>query len=274
MQREIMEAEINKRRAKFLADQEFAKWQRNKTELEIVDEFARLQEWRHKIWFVDPHVSLLQTQPEFKLSTNLLTNRYYRNAAAIAFEYNNSVPNYNASSILINGLRFVAFEAPSHKSISAFQAMLKNLGVTHVVRLTPQFENEVETCFPYWHDNLLREAKINYVFTDNWYDNMGGDAQELLTLIENTRKVQHSEQLIGVHCYAGVARSGTFITGYVLLNEIDQQLAAGRNVAELEISIEKIIKDLSLQRFYMVGQPTQYVTLHKLVALYLDKSKR
>ena len=96
-----------------------------------------------------------------------------------------------------------------------------NIKVTHLVRLTPEFEKDVEKSFAYWKNNLTihdgvtylkipldsdvpnQPYIVSYAWTDTWIDHASGDPQ------------------------------------------------------------------LSLQRFYMVGQPTQYVTLYRLVDHYL-----
>jgi protein tyrosine phosphatase len=147
-----------------------------------------------------------------------------------------------------------------------------------------------------------------YFSTDNWLDGTGYNAEELLDLILEVKKAAdiYAQQIhknkksnfitkkinsktfqktkdtpkpaekvfIACHCHAGVGRTGTFIAGFLLIDEIDRQIKEGVSLEKLNISVEKIVKQLSLQRPYMVQKPQQYVTLYRLVGVYINRLKK
>jgi protein tyrosine phosphatase len=170
--------------------------------------------------------------------------------------------------------------------------LLHNYNATHLVRLTPAKEGGHEKCYPYWdrrdeltlstqehylniplesEENNPEPYKLRYVAIDTWKDHQSGDPDALLGLILQARKGHDSSSLMAVHCHSGVARTGTFISGFLLLDEIDRHFAEKKTLENLNISIEKTVMQLSLQRFYMVGKPEQYLTLYRLVDLYVNK---
>lgn len=282
-----MEHEFKRRNKIFLGNKDFVLWEINKPTEEIINEFEQLQKWRQSIWYADPTADTVESQPDFMISQELAISGRYRYPRLIAFEYNNTDPSYNSSTIMLNGLHFLALEAPSQQTVKHFNYLVHNHKVTHLVRLTPEFEKDVEKSFAYWKNNLTTHDGVTYLkipldsdvpnqpyivryaWTDTWIDHASGDPQQLLEIIMQVRDSHQSSSLIAVHCHSGVARTGTFIAAFVLIHEVDCQRANGIPTKDIKISIEKTVKQLSLQRFYMVGQPTQYVTLYRLVDHYL-----
>lgn len=281
---------FKKRSEAFLNKKEHTPWSMNRKKEEILEEFDKLTQWRESLWYVDPTASTLESHKDFMISQELLINHHYRKPHLIAFEYNYTDASYNSSTIVLNGLKFLALEAPSKASIENFNNLMNNFQVTHLVRLTPATENGTEKCYPYWpgfvetgastHEsflNILLESeendplpyKLRYVWTDAWEDHQSGSPEELLDLILQARIGHTPSSLMAVHCHSGVARTGTFIAGFILLNEIDQQITKGVKPTNLKISVEKVVAELSLQRLYMVGKPAQYLTLYRLVDLYV-----
>lgn len=284
------EASFKKRAEKFLANKQYRPWSMNINKEEILAEFERMTQWREALWYVDPKAKTLESHEDFMISQNLLINHRYRKPHLIAFAYNNTDTSYNSDTIILNGLKFLALEAPSKASIESFLNLMHNFQVTHLVRLTPATENGGEKSYPYWVRHVETDAatqesflniplesedgdplpyKLRYVGIDTWKDHTSGSPDELLDLILKARKGYTPSSLMAVHCHSGVARTGTFIAGFILLNEIDQQIAKGVKPADIKVSIEKTVAQLSLQRFYMVGKPAQYLTLYRLVDLYI-----
>jgi protein tyrosine phosphatase len=281
----------------FLKGKQYHPWQFNRPDTEIIEEFKTLDEWRFHTWYSDITRDVLISRPDFMIAQDLLEKGYFfKRPHLIAFDYNNTDNTFNSSSIVLNGYRFLALEAPKLPTLGNFFRLLQNHRVTQLVRLTSAEENGEEKSYPYWPGNVeenskkqtllnipfhsegLKNSKYNYVLKyyplESWKDNRGIDPSILLNLIEKVRKDYDPENgLLACHCTGGVGRTGTFIAGFLLLQEIDRQIAAGISIDALNISIEKIVTQLALQRVHMVAKPAQYVTLYRLVDLYVKNLK-
>lgn len=277
----------------FLKGKNFHAYQADRSDKEIKEEFKNLNEWRNHTWYSDASGEVLVSRPDFMVAQSLLQNGLYRRPFLIAFDYNHSDDFYNSSTIVLSGHRFLALEAPSNRTLENFFKLLQNYQVNKIVRLTPAIENGVEKSFPYWANKVKKDPKtqqtffnlplegskrsmpIRYYAIENWVDNQGIEPKVLLKTIEKFQEeYDPSNDMVAVHCSGGVGRTGTFIAGFLILREIDRQLASGTPIEKLDISIEKIVMQLSLQRALLVATPSQYVTLHRLVDLYLEKLKK
>lgn len=277
----------------FLKGKNFHPFQANKSEKDIKEEFKNLQEWRNHTWYSENTGEALISRPDFMVAQDLLQSGAYRRPHLIAFDYNHSDSAYNSSTIVLNGHQFLALEAPSESTLKNFFKLLQNFHVNKIVRLTPATEKGIAKSFPYWAGKVKTDPKtreqffqlpligtkrsfpIRYYAIENWADHHGIEPKTLLTMIENFSKDYNPiDDLVAVHCSGGVGRTGTFIAGFLLLKEIDRQIAAGTAIDKLDISIEKIVMQLALQRYQMVATPAQYVTLHRLVDLYLAKLQK
>ena len=199
----------------------------------------------------------------------------------MAFAYNQTNTNYNASMIHLNGQRYIACEGPRNKDVDNFFRTLMAYKVTHLVRLTCEQEGDIPKCHPYWKDlqtsndnvttlNIPISGGVSYpirIFDmEGWRDNQGVNPKELLDLVLNVRKaVRENNGLLAIHCSAGVGRTGTFMAALAILDAIDQRET---------FSIEEIVCRLSLQRFHSVGKPSQYITLHRLAEEYVKSHKK
>ena len=76
-------------------------------------------------------------------------------------------------------------------------------------------------------------------------------------------------QVIAVHCHAGIGRTGTFLEAYRLIQEIDEQTARGVSPDHIQVSVDKAIWEVSLQRICGIGSLDQYISLYRLVEAYL-----
>lgn len=292
-----IEQGIEQREKRHLEQARYAPWTMDKPEDVLLKEFAALNQWRIRTWYDDPEQETLESNKDFQIAQSLLTGHHYFRDHLIAFDYNHTDDSYNSSTVIAHGLRFFALEAPrTPDRTRAFFNLLHNQGVTHLVRLTPEKEQGRLKSFPYWKQtagvnpknkasylnvplesedepSTIKPYRIRYFAVDHWLDNTGFNAEELLALLLQVRETHDpASSLLACHCAGGVGRTGTFIAGFILLHDIDKQLAAGKKPKDISVSIEKLVMELSLQRFYMVGKPSQYVTLHRLVDLYV-KSK-
>jgi hypothetical protein len=272
----------------FLKGRPFQPWYYKKSKTDMLSDFNQITEWRLHTWYVDPTAKVLISRQEFMIAQDILEKNLFRKPQYIAFQYNQTDGTYNSSTITLNGFTFLALEAPTTHTLSNFFMLLVNHRVTQLVRLDYSKETRALEIPAYWTNALRKNAtasetiinvrlpyspvpfKIGYFTFDIWQENQEIDPLKLLTLIQNVRKGSDPHGLIACHSTYGSGRTGTFIAGFILLNEIDRQIADGRAKDKLKISIEKIVMQLSLQRAYLVRTVEQYISLHRLVDLYID----
>lgn len=288
-----IEAAFEERSNLFLKGRHFHNYAPNKSNKVLLEEFKEIKTWRNHTWYSDETKGSLVSRPEFLVSQDLLDKGLYRRSHILAFDYNHSGCSYNSSNIILYGYRFLALEAPTNKNLDRFFKLLQNYHVTQLVRLTAEKEGKLEKSYPYWVGKLQTYPKekteylnlplegtrhtmpVRYYALDNWLDHQGISPEVLLALIDKVRnETDYKNGLIACHCSGGVGRTGTFIAGYVLLEEIDRQLSAKYTFDTLDISIEKIVMQLSLQRLHMVATAEQYITLHRLADLYIENLKK
>ena len=268
----------------------FALWQKDWTEAELKRSFENLTEERFGVYFED--APKRYGWKEVPKSTELYQSGSVANMrvpSIVTFAYNLASPQFNATIVSIGGLRFLAMEAPSERNVNDFFGVLDDYEVTDLVRLTPIYEKKKQRdcCIPYWEGkidshpktggstlHITEKREINYFPTDCWENHMGNDPKRLLAQIKAVSSAPTSdEKMIGVHCRLGVGRTGTFIAAYALIHAIDEQLERGVLPENIEISIEKMVWELSLQRPFLVAHYDQYKTLYELVDLYLMTEK-
>lgn len=274
-----VEVAVKVRSEKFLTAKHFHSWSMDRPAVEILEEMNQLYKFREEVWYKDPKARSLEFKDEFMLPHELVSKGHKRNPKCLAFGFNNPDPNHNVSTVVVNGLKFLPSDAPSEDSIESYSDLLRKFGVTHLVRLTAATEGDEEKCYPYWEGNSASLLSgLNYVWTDTWEDHKSYSAEDLLDLILQARVDHNPSSIIAGHCHSGVSRIGTFMAGFTLIHEIDRQVREGKKLEDLEVSVEKIVMDLSLQRIHLVGKRGgNYITLYRLVDLYakgLQKEQR
>jgi len=253
--------EIKNRWNGFQADREFKLFEMDRSDDQLSQEFEELKKIRKWIW----------TTPGYELGEHLIRDDFVRAPHCLSFAFNNTVPNYNASTMYQGGKNYIACEGPRSKDISNFFKLLVSHRVTHLVRLTDSFEGETKKCHPYWEghssDGWLRVPTETGVYPIRsfdmayWKDNEGVDPKQLLAVVLKVRE-ELKEGLLLVHCSAGVGRTGTFLASIAIVDAIDQGEP---------FSIEEIVYRLSLQRPHSVAKLGQYITLYRLAELYLKE---
>lgn len=116
--------------------------------------------------------------------------------------------------------------------------------------------------------------KIPYLFWPDWEDHTGVSPEELGKLADLVRKQTKEQEIIAVHCSAGVGRTGTFIAAICLLDAIDAQLEKGIVPDQVEISLAELFLYLNFHRPWLVAKPAQYLTLYQMVGWYLAQQKQ
>jgi protein tyrosine phosphatase len=269
---------------------DFYLWSPNWKQEDLKIRFDNLFKERNELYLVNPEVfgkegKTVHWKEAYQMPKNweVFYSRFdYPNA----FQYALAYPNYNANIISLHGMRFLAMEAPTEKNLNLFFKILNVYKVTDLVRLTPAFYEGREGSVPYWEGRMnihsingrtaieIADREINYFPTDCWRDRQGVGPKKLFALIKAVKNSTVSDpKMIAVHCRAGIGRTGTFLAAYLLINEIDQQIANGVAIDKLKISIDKAIWEFSLQRPLAVTHFSQYLTLYQLVDYYTELLK-
>ena len=252
----------------FQKDRKFKPYEMGKTDAALTGEFEEILDTRQKVW----------ATPGFEIAENLMIGDYVRAPGCVAFGFNNTVLNYNASTIYMEDKVYIACEGPRSKDIPNFFQLLTTHHVTHLVRLTDSYEGETKKCHPYWDGllahlsdgadslNIPRETGVYTVRAfqmAHWRDNSGVAEDELLDMVCKIRQeLKDTDGFLAVHCSAGVGRTGTFLAALSIVDAIDRGIP---------FSIEEIVYRLSLQRVHSVSRTAQYMTLHRLADRYLDQ---
>lgn len=257
-----------------------------KSDEKVMKEFQELQAFRYDLWYRNLWQSPRICNEDYMAAQDLLEKGYYRKIANVAFAYNRTDSTYNASTVMIEGLHFIAMQEPCEKTIDLFFKFLMNHHVNILVRLNPSHEYSKRDSVKYWekrhesdflnivlpehlencaYPRKLEPIPIFYCSTDEWEDDKGIPVKELYRLVQEVRRLYRvNGGAIAVHCACGVGRTGTFIAAYVLAQLID--ISKGKMIS----SIEEIVLKLSIQRPNLMGTAEQYLTLYRFVDHYLQ----
>ncbi|MEI6531486.1 MAG: tyrosine-protein phosphatase [Chlamydiota bacterium] len=248
----------------FQDTQEFKLFVPEKSDAILKQEFENIHATRELMW----------TTPLYAPADHLVLKDLIRAPGCVAFDFNNTTPIYNASTMYIGDKPYIACEGPRSKDIPSFFKLMTGAKVTHLVRLTDSYEGDTKKCHPYWEGLYQLSDDISYLEVPSsdgaylirgydmayWRDNQGVDPRKLLELVLQVREdVKEVDSLLLVHCSAGVGRTGTFLAAIAIVDAID----SGQ-----PFSIEEIVYRLSLQRVHSVGKYGQYITLHRIAEIY------
>lgn len=286
---EEIQKDLEKRESFYYKGRPAHKWAPNRSQADLLKEFSQLDEWRLNTWYADPNAEALVSRLDFMVAQDLLARKLYRESPFIAFQYNRTDESYNSSTIIFNDHKFLALEAPTKATLTNFFVLLQNYRIHQLVRLTPAKEAEVDKSYPYWENNTStndtnenflevprlpnpKPFPVHYYYTDSWSEDGEIPPNRLLGLIKAVRKhYDPARGLLACHSTNGSGRTGTFLAGFLILSEIDRQIAAGVAKQDLDISIEKVVMKLSLQRPYLIANAEQYMVLYRLVDLYVSQ---
>ena len=108
----------------------------------------------------------------------------------------------------------------------------------------------------------------------NWPDKEVPETEDLQIfskinqLVDRLNKSDTKQPII-VHCSAGVGRTGTFISMYLLEKEIEKQIKD--NCPIIRFNIFNLVRKLKEMRMYMVQTVVQYQLIYNFASYLLDK---
>ncbi|MCH9633160.1 MAG: hypothetical protein S4CHLAM6_15120 [Chlamydiae bacterium] len=271
----------------------FPKYEPQKSDDAIAKEFARFHQIRLNL-HANFQTIPFQARPDFLIAQNIFTNHHFRQPNCISFEHSKADDSYNCSCITNNGRKFFALEGPTDKTVEDFYHLLGNWNVSTLVCLTGEEENGTPKCFPYWTGNTFQRGgedffalplegqyeiavkdrdkkKLNYISLPQWQDHSGFKIETLVEEVNKARKKTDSNEIMAIHCSAGVGRTGTFLAIVCLLEEIDKQLACGKSLDDLELSISELFLKLNFSRRQLISREAQYITVYRAVDYYLKQ---
>ena len=142
----------------------FAPWKLGRADSEILKEYDHMDRERRKAWYEDPDANTLVSRSEYLLAQDLLARGLYRNLNTLSFDYNKTDSTFNSSTVVVDGFRFLALEAPKPEHVSNFLNLLLNHHVTQLVRLTPAYEGKTQMSAPYWRGKTTHtKENLNFL---------------------------------------------------------------------------------------------------------------
>ena len=214
----------------------------------------------------------------------------------------------NASPINIGGKEnfFISTQGPKKETIEDFWTMVEELDSNVIVMLCKLFEGGRKKCENYWdakmknyeiktikeeeynmyvirHFNLKnnktkKEKKVYQIHFMGWPDHGIPDTSKNTVFdVFNEINQKVDELNIGnkpiiVHCSAGVGRTGTFISMYLLEKEIMKQINDKKK--EIRFNVFNLVRKIKEMRMYMVQTQIQYQFVYLYVRYLLEKNNK
>ena len=210
----------------------------------------------------------------------------------------------NASPINIQGKQnyFISTQGPKPETIEDFWTMVYDYNSNIVVMLCKLLEGGRKKCENYWEAKMksfeiviekeetfdmyvVRTLKLNnlekkderivyqFHFT-GWPDHgvpdiSNGKVFEIFCEInKKVDELNKGKDPIIVHCSAGVGRTGTFVSMYLLEKEIMKQI--NDKCDFIRFNIFNLVRKIKEMRMYMVQAPPQYEFIYSFVKYLLD----
>ena len=210
----------------------------------------------------------------------------------------------NASPINIQGKQnyFISTQGPKPETIEDFWTMVYDYNSNIIVMLCKLFEGSRKKCENYWEAKmksfeiviekeetfdmyLIRTLKLKnlekkderivyqFHFT-GWPDHgvpdiSNGKVFEIFCEInKKVDELNKGKDPIIVHCSAGVGRTGTFVSMYLLEKEIMKQI--NDKCDFIRFNIFNLVRKIKEMRMYMVQAPPQYEFIYSFVKYLLD----
>jgi protein tyrosine phosphatase len=195
----------------------------------------------------------------------------------MAFTYNLAIRTYDANIVVMDSTsKFLAIESPSDQNASDFIKLIDLYKPKLIVKLNSSHEYPSENYFPYWESkqfstsDLIKIGSVDLTLISyDWKHRAGAEVSDLLNIIQVTIRLFAKTDLVAVSCRGGAGRTGTFIAGCILIRDIQDQLASGKKISDLDLNIDEVFWKLTVQRPFAITHCYQYMTLYRLVDYYL-----
>jgi protein-tyrosine phosphatase len=210
----------------------------------------------------------------------------------------------NASPINIQGKQnyFISTQGPKPETIEDFWTMVYDYNSNIVVMLCKLLEGGRKKCENYWEAKMKsfeiviekeetfdmyvvrtlklknlekKDERIVYQFHfTGWPDHgvpdiSNGKVFEIFCEInKKVDELNKGKDPIIVHCSAGVGRTGTFVSMYLLEKEIMKQI--NDKCEFIKFNIFNLVRKIKEMRMYMVQAPPQYEFIYSFVKYLLD----
>ena len=213
----------------------------------------------------------------------------------------------NASPINIRDKKnyFISTQGPKPETVEDFWTMVSDYNSNVIVMLCKVTEGGRRKCENYWEAKNMKNFNINVEKEENfdmyvirtiklknldkkeerivyqlhftgWPDHgipdtEKGNGKVFDVFSEMNKKVDEfniNKNPIIVHCSAGVGRTGTFVSMYLLEKEIMKQI--NDKVEVIRFNIFNLVRKIKEMRMYMVQAPIQYKFVYLFVKHLLD----
>ena len=253
--------------------------------------FLEDQKWGQQHIFEDgyPHLDRYSDIKPYKHNTvKINTPSKYINASPINIE--------NKTNL------FISTQGPKSETIEDFWTMVWECNSNVIVMLCKEFEGGRRKCETYWEAKMKKfeiiidkkdshymydirtiklinlskkEERIVYQIHFNGWPDHGipdtRDGKVFGVFIEINKLVDQyntEQKPIIVHCSAGVGRTGTFVSMYLLEKEIMKQI--NDKCTTIRINVFNLVRKIKEMRMYMVQTPIQYYFVYLFVKHLLD----
>ena len=195
---------------------------------------------------------------------------------------------------------FIATQGPLPHTIEDFWTMCYEYKVSVIIMLCNLKENNVDKCANYWDINNLYSFEIRKLedIKENgickrkieiinkktneriiikqiqllcWDDHTALNVDyfnKIIYLIHSIDENRNNRSVV-VHCSAGVGRTGSFISMYILYHEIKQQIFNEKKSEDITFSIMNLVRKMKEMRMFSIENVNQFSLLYDFVNFFL-----
>ena len=166
--------------------------------------------------------------------------------------------------IIFGYFHFLALHQPQQMILE--QGIFHRLDVVEIVVTVGQLRGV----------HAIDEIVVGRVHYKGWPDHgaptIDDGYKNFLYMIKRVDELKGDTPIV-VHCSAGVGRTGTFISIYLLYNEIMAQIK-NENLEKIDFSVFNIVRKLKEMRLYMVQSIDQYKFIYEFIDCLLRENNK